>query len=200
MIVYTLTDDIYQDIHNLYLKYHKQKTYEHVVNVSKVSVDLAKQFHLDETKCKMAALLHDVSAIMTPQDMYLEILSRHLSIDHAEQKYPFLLHQRVSKIIAEEIFLIHDKDILSAIECHTTLKKDANLYDKVIYIADKIAWDQDGEPPYLLEVIESLKISLDRACYVFMKYQFDNQLLLMPHTWLKEAFSDLKMKGMIDDE
>ena len=81
-------------------------------------------------------------------EMYEFAKMRGLEIDPAEEKYHALLHQRVSKIIAQEEFGITDSDILNAIECHTTLRKNASLYDKIIFIADKISWDQKGVPPY----------------------------------------------------
>jgi HD superfamily phosphohydrolase YqeK len=147
---------------------------------------------LDISKVRLAALLHDISAIMTPQEMYETAKSRNMKIDPAEEKYHFLLHQRISKIIAEERFGIIDKEILSAVECHTTLKKNAGMYDKVIFIADKISWDQKDLPPYYDILKSKAAESLDDACYYFIRYQFDNGLLLMPHQWLNEAYEELK--------
>lgn len=118
----------------------------HVVNVAEVSKNLAFQFHLDVNKCVLASLLHDISAIMTADNMYTLARERKMMIDPSEEKYHFLLHQRISRIIAEEYLNIKDEDILSAIEHHTTLKRNANDYDKVIFLADKIAWDQEGKP------------------------------------------------------
>ena len=66
-------------------------------------------------------MLHDVSAIMSPQEMYDIAISRNMYVDPAEEKYHFLLHQRISRIIAEERFGIIEEDILSAIECHTKM-------------------------------------------------------------------------------
>lgn len=34
--------------------------------------------------------------------------------------------------------------------------------------------------------------SLNEACYLYIKYQFDNNLLVIPHQWLIEAYEDLK--------
>lgn len=147
---------------------------------------------MDISKVRLAALLHDISAIMTPQEMYETAKSRNMKIDPAEEKYHFLLHQRISKIIAEERFGIIDKEILSAVECHTTLKKNAGMYDKVIFIADKISWDQKDLPPYYDILKSKAAESLDDACYYFIRYQFDNGLLLMPHQWLNEAYEELK--------
>ena len=131
-------------IKNTYLSHHKENTLRHVEEVAKTAVWLAKVYNLDVVKTEIAALLHDISAIMTPQEMYEIAMMRGFQIDAAEEKYHFLLHQKISKIIAREDFAIADSDILNAIECHTTLKKNASMYDKVIFIADKISWDQKG--------------------------------------------------------
>ena len=70
---------------------------------------------------------------------YQHVTNGAIVASHFSIKYHFLLHQRISTIIANEKFDIKDQDILSAIECHTTLKKDANDYDKAVFLADKIA-------------------------------------------------------------
>ncbi len=180
-------------IKNEYISNNKENTLKHVEQVSDTAVLLAEIHGLDVAKVRLAALLHDISAIMSPRKMHEIVTSRNLEIDPAEEKYNFLLHQRVSKIMARECFDIDDSDILNAIECHTTLKKNANMYDKVIFIADKISWDQQGVPPYYDLLKSKATESLDEACYFYIKYQFDNNLLLMPHQWIKEAYEDLKI-------
>ena len=183
--------DLINLIRNRYLSNHKENTLKHVEEVADTAVWLAKVYHLDSVKVKLAALLHDISAIMTPQDMYELAKMRGLEIDAAEEKYHFLLHQRISRIIAQEDYGINDSDILDAIECHTTLKKNASMYDKVIFIADKISWDQKGVPPYYDILKDKVVESLDKACYFYINYQFENNLLLMPHQWIIEAYGDL---------
>ncbi len=54
------------------------------------------------------------------------------------------MHQRISKMIAEQEFSITDEQILSAIECNTTLKMNPFAYDMALFIADKPAWDQES--------------------------------------------------------
>ena len=179
-------------IKNKYLSNNKEDVLKHVEDVADIAVRLAKAYNLDVAKTNLAALLHDISGIMTPQEMYNFAVARGLEIDPAEEKYHALLHQRVSKIIAQEEYGITDADILNAIECHTTLRKNASLYDKVVFIADKISWDQKGVPLYD-DLIKSATIeSLNEACYLYIKYQFDNNLLVMPHQWILEAYEDLK--------
>ena len=179
-------------IKNKYLSNNKEDVLKHVEDVADIAVGLSKAYNLDVTKTKLAALLHDISGVMTPQEMYDFAKTHGLEIDPAEEKYHALLHQRVSKIIAQEEYDITDTDILNAIECHTTLKKNASMYDKVIFIADKISWDSKGIPSYD-DLLKSGSVEiLDEACYLYIKYQFDNNLLVMPHQWLIEAYDDLR--------
>lgn len=179
-------------IKNKYMSNNKEDVLKHVKDVAAIAVKLAKSYNLDVYKIRLAALLHDISGIMTPQEMYDFAKAHGLEIDPAEEKYNALLHQRVSKIIAQEDFDITDSDILNAIECHTTLRKNASAYDKVIFIADKISWDHKGVPS-CDDLLKYATIeSLDEACYLYIKYQFDNNLLVMPHQWLIEAYEELK--------
>ena len=184
--------DLINSIKNRYLCNNKEDVLSHVEDVARIAVELAKTYKLDIDKIKLAALLHDISGIMTPQEMYDFAITKGLEIDPAEEKYHALLHQRVSKIIAQEEFDITDCDILNAIECHTTLKKNASMYDKIIFIADKISWDSKGVTSYN-DLLKSVTVkSLDEACYLYIKYQFDNNLLVMPHQWLIGAYDDLR--------
>ena len=184
--------DLIDLVKNKYLSNDKEDVLKHVENVADIAVKLAKVYKLDIVKTRLAALLRDISGIMTPQEMYDFAIMKRLEIDPAEEKYHALLHQRVSKIIAQEDFDITDFDILNAIECHTTLKKNASMYDKIIFIADKISWDSKGVPSYDDLLKNTTVESLNEACYSYIKYQFDNNLLVMPHQWLIEAYDDLR--------
>lgn len=177
-----------------YLDRGCEKTYKHVLEVSKVAIQLAMRFGLDLKACEEAALLHDISAVLNPLQM-LEIANRkQWKLDLAEEKYPFLLHQRVSGEIAREEFGVADTVILNAITCHTTLKRSASKIDMVVFLADKLAWDQPGVPPYQEAVLQALDVSLPYGCLVYLQYQFDHGSILMPHSWLLEAYSWLKVE------
>ena len=73
-------------IKNKYLSNHKESTLRHVEDVADTAVWLAKVYDLNVEKVKLAALLHDISAIMTPQEMYELAKARGLEIDVAEEK------------------------------------------------------------------------------------------------------------------
>ena len=166
---------------------NKYKTLEHSENVARVNIELAEKFNLDKAKCETAAYCHDISGVINPQNMLAYAESHDMYIDTAEEKYPFLLHQRLSAVIAETIFDITDEEILSPIRHHTTLKANPTEYEMALFVADKLAWDQDGTPPFYDEVNNALEISLYHASYAYIKYVTDNNMILYPHTWFTEA-------------
>lgn len=182
-----LSHDLQSDISELFDINHKTTTKQHVLSVAQTSRKLAQRFNLDENLCYQSALLHDISAIIKSDDMKKLALKNGYILDKAEEKYPFLLHQIVSIWIAQDIFQIQDERILNAIACHTTLKANPSLYDMVLFLADKISWDQKGIPPYLPQIEKALEISLEKACYEYIRYLFENHQLLFPHRKMKEA-------------
>lgn len=193
----TLSGDIRTDVKNILLINGKYSTYIHVSNVAERNVLISKIYGLSHDKCAIAGLLHDISAIIKPADMLKYAYENGFAICEAERKYPFLLHQRLSKICAAEYFNILDEEILSAIECHTTLKKYPSKYEMSLFIADKLAWDREGIPPYCEEVNAALDISLEAACYKYMQYMVDNDMILCPHDNWIEAYEQLKNMGEI---
>ena len=164
----------------------RPKTLAHVQAVSEECARLAQRFGLNEDHCRMAGMLHDISAVIRPDDMLTWAETHHMPLCEAERRHPFLLHQRMSRLVAETAFGITDEPILSAIECHTTLKSNPSPCDMALFIADKIAWDQPGEPPYLQAVTSTLETSLEEACLAYMTYTEQSGKLLFPHTnWTK---------------
>jgi len=99
-----------------------------------------------------------------------------------------ILHQKLSAVMAREIFGIGDAAVLSAIGCHTTLKASASTLDKVVFVADKIAWDQPGKPPYLDGILGALDQSLHQAALRYLDYLWQRrQTLPAVHPWFVAA-------------
>lgn len=73
-----------KEIKELYLKHRCQATYDHVVKVAIVASKLVKKYQLDTKKCYLASLLHDISAIITPDQMYQ--IARHRQLKMIQPK------------------------------------------------------------------------------------------------------------------
>ena len=160
----------------------RPKTLAHVQAVSDECAALARRFQLDEGQCRLAGMLHDISAVIRPSDMLRWAEEHPLPLCEAERRHPFLLHQRLSAIVAREDFGVTDEAVLSAIACHTTLRAQASSIDMALFLADKIAWDQPGEPPYLDALSAALEQSMEAACLAYMKHTVESGRLLYPHT------------------
>ena len=170
----------------------RPKTRAHVFAVAEAARALARRFGVDAEVCAQAALLHDISAVIRPADMLAYMEESGAYLDPAERAHPFLLHQRVSRLVAAEDFGIADGRVLSAIEVHTTLKADYSPCDLIVYLADKLAWDQPGEPPYRGVVEAALEVSLAGAALAHIEFALANGMILQPHKWLLEARAALQ--------
>lgn len=182
-----ITGDVVMDIKNFLLDNNKSKTLKHVIDVANTNSKIAEKYGLDKNLCILCGYLHDISAVIKPQDMLNYMVENNLFIDESERKYPFILHQRISRLIAKNFFNISDEVILSAIECHTTLKANPSQYDMALFIADKLSWDQEGTPPFYDIVIKNLSVSLEKACLSYINYIIDNSMILHPHSWIIES-------------
>lgn len=168
-------------------------TLAHVLKVRDNALILANRYVIDYEQAKNAALLHDISNLVSV-DNYLSIAeAMDLEIFPAEREFPALLHQRISRIIAVETFNILDKEILNAINCHSTLRKGASQLDKLLFVADKLSWDDKDMPAYMPLVRKAAQVSLDNAikCY-FENLMLNKEAIKYPHPWLLEAWNEIK--------
>ncbi|MCM3040636.1 bis(5'-nucleosyl)-tetraphosphatase (symmetrical) YqeK [Paenibacillus motobuensis] len=193
MLNVSMTGDIETDFYHFLLVNGHQKTAEHCLKVGEKAEQLAKIYGVDPYKAKIAGYLHDVSAIFPNSKRIVVAKALGLEVLKEEEFFPMIIHQKISGVMAAEIFDVHDDEIISAIACHTTLKSNASKIDKVLFVADKIEWDQDGVPPYIKRIEHSLKESIDAASYAYIKYLFDNKNnLKVVHPFLESAYKELK--------
>lgn len=185
-------DDTFGASINLLNKYNKVTVAEHSKCVAAEAERLASIFGVNHKEAKLAGILHDISAVVlnekkieVSESLYLDILSE-------EREFPPIIHQKLSKEIARVIFGITNERVLSAICCHTTLKSNPTQLEMILFIADKLKWDQEGTPPYLENVHDGLKQSLENGVFAFIKYLYDNQSSLkVVHPWLADAYNYL---------
>jgi HD superfamily phosphohydrolase YqeK len=135
--------------------------------------------------------LHDVSAVF-PKGDRLEV-SKALGLDilSEEETVPMLLHQKLSVVLAREIFKIDDACILNAIGCHTTLKPDPSRLDLVVFVADKLGWDHKGAPPYKHTLEKALDTSLEEAAWTYQNHLWHSGKMKVIHPWMRESYFEL---------
>lgn len=189
---FVFTSDLAIDSNNFLKKHNRLRIAEHSIRVAQKAKLLAKQYGADENLAEAAGLLHDIGGVY-PNDKRIEVCNKlDLNILPEEEELPLILHQKISAVMAQHIFNIESREILSAIGCHTTLKAGASAMDKILFIADKIEWDQDGLPPYADDIQSAVNISLELAAFTYLKYLWNNSSKLkVVHPWMKEAYEEL---------
>ena len=187
-----VSGDLITDVKALFQSNNKQNTFNHAKAVAEMNMKIADRYELDKDICELCGYLHDISAVVAPGDMLAYAIKKGWHIDESERKHPFLLHQRISKTIAEQNFGVSNEQILSAVECHSTLKMNPSAYDMALFIADKLAWDQESEAPFYSVVNDALNQSLEAASLAYMDYIVDNKMILHPHKWFEAGVRYLR--------
>ena len=184
--------DIPTDVATLLIYHGCTRTFIHSSRVAAEARRLAQRWGEDADNAETAGWLHDISAIVPPEQRIN--LAEYFQIDILpdERRYPMILHQKLSAVMARHVFEITDSQILGAVECHSTLKADATPMDKVVFVADKIKWDQEGNPPYLDSLEAASERSLDAAALCYLEYLWDHQSSLpVLHPWMVAAYRQL---------
>jgi len=192
LIIEPLSGDLRNDIVQFLRINGCPKTAEHSIRVGNEARKIAEQFHVAISSAEIAGYLHDISAVFA-NDVRIQV-SRALGIEvlPEEETFPMIIHQKISREMARDLFQIHDQEILNAVGCHTTLRKNATTLDKVLFVADKIEWDQTGSPPYLEQIVQQLDQSLDHAAFKYIDYLWrQRENLRVVHPWLRDAYYDL---------
>lgn len=129
----------YMVMNSIYTKtmiqpYMSKKRYLHTLSVALLAYDFAKSNHVEPNKAYIAGLFHDIAKEMNQEEM-IKIMKVHFpQFLHYSQA---VMHQWVSAFIAKEVFKIKDKEILQAIENHTTGSINMSKLDMCVYCADK---------------------------------------------------------------
>ncbi len=189
---FKLTGNITEDMPRYFELYGHRHTAEHCTAVAANAAELAERFGCDPSKAALGGYLHDISAVIPIKERVDFAHSQSVEVLPAEAQHAMILHQKLSVVIAKEVFDVSDHEVLSAIGCHTTLKPKAARLDKVVFLADKISWDRKGKPPYFKEVIGALEDSLDAAVLAYMNYLWARPgRITIPHPWFVAARDEL---------
>ena len=127
----------YTEILNWLKENLNEERYIHTLGTAECAKELAKKFNLNEEKAYLAGLLHDCAKCFSNEKL-LDIIHKNLQVEECELLNYKTLHAPVSAYIAENQFKIYDKEILSAIRWHTLGKLDMTVFEKIIFLADKI--------------------------------------------------------------
>lgn len=168
-----------------------EERYVHSLGVRDCAVMLAERYGADVNKARLAGLLHDCAKGLPKQEMLSKAVEAGIELGPEEFHNEALLHGAAGAIVAGRVFGIKDPEILSAIECHTTGKRDMTLLEKIIYLADYIEPNRDF--PGVEDLRQAAMDDLDRAVLLALrrtiKYVLDTDRFLHPRT--VEAWNDM---------
>ena len=115
-----------------------EERYSHTKGTADCAAKLAKKYGLDEKKAYLAGLLHDCAKCKS-NDELLKIIKQELkNIDEGELQNYKTLHAPVGEYFARTMYNIDDSEILNAIRYHTIGRVNMSLFEKIIFLADKI--------------------------------------------------------------
>jgi len=187
-----LTGDLAVDVPRWLTNHGCPHTARHCAAVAEEAALLAKRFGADSVRPVRAGWLHDISAVIPAGSRLAAARALGLAVLPAEAAYPAILHQGLAGVLARELFGERDGAILTAVACHTTLRRHSTFLDRILFVADKLAWDQPGEPPYLDAVREALERSLEAAALAYLQYLWDRRETLgTVHPWMVAAYREL---------
>lgn len=183
------TGNIASDVHAFLIAHELTPTAIHCGCVAAEARRVALLCGVDAVQAETAGWLHDVSTII-PNAQRIEVARAwNVPVLLEEEQFPMIIHQKLSVVLAREVFGVHDAAVLSAIGCHTTLKRDASTLDKVVFVADKLAWDQPGVAPFHDAMHAALRISLDHAAGAYITFLWERRATLrVVHPWLRDAY------------
>lgn len=153
-----LIDKIKDDLKNIL----SERRYIHSLGVMEMSVQLAKIYHVDEEKAKIAGLLHDNAKEMTAEELLKYVDDNNIQISEVERINTKILHGKVGADIAKKKYGI-SKEIQEAIEYHTTTNPNMTTLDKIVFVADKIELNRKSATYDIETERELAKKDLDEA-------------------------------------
>ncbi|MXR11146.1 nicotinate-nucleotide adenylyltransferase [Mycoplasma hyopneumoniae] len=123
-----------EEILTSFLGYSKRLI--HSKNTAKLANEYAKINNLDSKLAYYAGLFHDLTKKWT-KDQHLEFLrSQKISVTNLQE---YQLHQLSASIWLKNVYCLPFEEIIYAISCHTSLCFEMSLFDKIVYVADKLA-------------------------------------------------------------
>lgn len=147
--------------------------YTHTLGVAYTSACLAMRNHISMEQAYLAGLLHDCAKCID-NIKKIELCEKYgIEITPAEHANPFLLHAKLGSCIARDKYGINDKEILSAIQWHTTGRPEMTILEKIVYVADYIEPNRKKQPN-LVEIrtlcFENLDLGLKRILADTLEY------------------------------
>jgi len=148
-----------------------EEIYKHCVATGEMAADLANHHGLDVQKARDAGLLHDAARSLDDATLIREADRLGIEPSDIERDNPVLLHAKVAARMARYELGITDREILEAIEAHTTGARGMGKLARVLFVADYAEPTRDM--PGVETVRALLPDHLDEAVVLILKNKMD---------------------------
>lgn len=158
--------------------------FEHSIRVKDTAIKLAKINGVDIKKAELASLFHDCGKMIDDKLLLKKVEEFDIILDKYMNENHELIHAPLGAKMAEILYGINDIEILNAIRYHTTGKKDMNILEKVIYMADYI------EPGRSFDGVEDIRemafSDIDKSMFMAfdktIMFLIEKRQLIQPET------------------
>jgi predicted HD superfamily hydrolase involved in NAD metabolism len=113
------------------------RRYIHSLSTMAAAVRLAPRFGAGPGKAALAGLLHDCAKSL-PKDELIAMAKEYGWETGEDDAYLPILHGAAGAVIARTVYGVTDPEVLSAIGCHVTGKREMSPLDQTVYLADLI--------------------------------------------------------------
>jgi predicted HD superfamily hydrolase involved in NAD metabolism len=188
--------DAAEDVQRFYRANGQYETLAHVQAVAAEARSLAQQYGVDVEAANLAGLAHDLAAVVDADDMG-EVAKR-LGIPHREAYGAIrgLLHGPIAAQVLADRLGVEDEDVLNAVRYHSTLRAGASYLEKIVFLADKIAYDpRSHHKGEYLPRLQAAK-TLEEAALVYLDFAFANawQWGMISHPNAVDAYRELLLQ------
>ena len=170
----TPTGDPAADVQRFYRAAGKLDTLDHVTAVAAEARTLAARHGVKVDAAHLAALAHDLAAVVPVAEMPAVAERMGVKVGAADRAIPALLHGPIAAAALADRLDVRDEDVLNAVRYHSTLRAGASTLEKIVFLADKIAYDPSS--PHRGEFLPALLAadSLNEAALVYLGFLLDN--------------------------
>ncbi len=184
------SQDLKKQVKIYFETFNKDETYQHTLDVVN-ELDKIHKFHdIDYDRAYKACLLHDIGRVVKKEDLIAFCEEQGHEFLEGERDLPNILHQIASRILAEKVFYITDPDILSAVQCHTTLKNHPSYLEEVVFLADKLSWKEKVHEESVMALKSLMENSIEAAIYHYLAAMHsDRHNMICYHNWSRDAYN-----------
>lgn len=139
--------------------------YEHSIMVAEEAKKLAEHYNLDVEKAYVTGLVHDIAKEFSDEENKKWIDKYQLPKELLLPEFRNTIHADIGAVVVKEWYEL-DEEICNAIKYHTIGDISMTEFDKIIFMADKIA--RKVASPFIEKIRKLTYENLDEALKQFL--------------------------------